>query len=373
MADKVYDGPIRYAVVGLGNIAQKAVLPGFKHAPNSKLAALVSGDSAKLKDLGQQYGVNILCNYDEYPDLTASGKIDAVYIATPNTLHTVYVEPALENGVHVICEKPFTAKEEDCRNLINQAFKNNVKLMVAYRLHFDEANLKAIELCKSGKLGDLKIFNSTFSYQIRDKDNIRLKSSMAGGAIWDIGIYCINAARYIFQDEPIEVFAFNSSNDEDMRFSEVPEMWSAILRFPNDRLASFSCSFGAHDTDHFEVVGTKGSLRLYNSYEYAYPMQMILTSGEKRWKRNFPKKDQFGAELEYFSNCILKDLQPEPSGVEGLADVRIIEALIHSANLREAIRIEPVKKSSRPSSEQLVEKPPIKNKASLIHATSPSN
>jgi glucose-fructose oxidoreductase len=356
---------IRYAVVGLGHIAQTAVLPGFKHAENSELVALVSGDKAKLGELGKEYSVDNLFSYEEYDQLVKSGKVEAVYIATPNTLHTPYVERALESGIHVLCEKPFAAKEEECRKLVNLAFKNNLKLMVAYRLHFDEANLKAIELAQSGKLGDLRMFNSVFCYEMKDRGNIRLKSNLAGGAIWDIGIYCINAARYIFQDEPVEVFAFNSTNDEDDRFKQVPEMWSAVMRFPNDRLASFSCSFGASDSDHYEVVGTKGSLRLYNGYEYAFPMQMMLTIGDKRQKRNFPRRDQFGAEIEYFSDCIIKDVEPEPSGIEGLADVRIIEALIESANLREAVRVEPVEKTSRPNQSQVINKP-------AIHSTSPS-
>lgn len=369
---KKYEGPIRYAIVGLGDIAQEAVLPGFQHASNSKLCAFVSGNTDKLYELGREYDVHTLCDYQDYDELLSSGKIDAVYVSTPNTFHTTYVERALENGVHVLCEKPFTAKEEECRHLINLAFTKNVKLMVAYRLHFDEANLKAIDLCQSGKLGEIKIFNSVFSYQMEDRDNIRLKSSLAGGAIWDIGIYCINAARYIFQDEPIEVFAFNSSSENDERFHEVPEMWAATLRFPNNRLANFTCSFGASATGHYEVVGTKGSVRLYNAYEYNYPMQMMLTIGDKKYKRKFAKKDQFGAEIEYFSDCVLKDLQPEPSGIEGLADVRIIEALIHSANLREAIRVEPVKKALRPSKAQLITKPPAE-KAPLVHVTNPAN
>jgi glucose-fructose oxidoreductase len=362
---------IRYAVVGLGHIAQTAALPGFKHAENSELVALVSGDKAKLQELGKQYQIDHLCSYEDYDSLMKSGKIDAVYIATPNTLHTSFIEGALQNGVHVLCEKPFAAKEDDCHNMVNLAFKNDLKLMIAYRLHFDEANLKAIDLAQSGKLGELRIFNSVFSYEMKDRGNIRLKSNLAGGAIWDIGIYCVNAARYIFQDEPIDVFAFNSTNDEDDRFNEVPEMWSVMMRFPNDRLATFACSFGASDSSHYEVVGTKGSLRLYNAYEYSLPMQMWLTIGEKKQKRDFPKRDQFGAEIEYFSDCIQKDLEPEPSGLEGLADVRIIEALIESANLREAVTIEPIEKLSRPNQSQVIIKPPVKE-PKKIHVASPS-
>src|SRR5262245_32480439 len=170
-----------------------------------------------------------------------------------------YTVRAAQAGIHVLCEKPMAVTEEECRAMIRAADEGGIKLMIAYRLHFDEANLKAIEIARSGKLGELRIFNSLFCIQV-GAGNIRLKEEMGGGPLFDIGIYCINAARHLFQAEPISVSAFNASGDES-RFSSVEEMTGAVLVFPGNRLASFVCSFGASDVSTFQLVGSKGDLR----------------------------------------------------------------------------------------------------------------
>ena len=186
---------IRWAVVGLGYIAQVAVLPGFKHASNAELKALVSDDPMKLKKLGRKYGVELLVPYEEYETLLESGQVDAVYIAVPNHLHRDFTVAAARHGVHVLCEKPMAVTERDCTAMIDAAFDGGIKLMVAYRLHFEEANLEAARIVRSGRLGEPRIFSSIFTMQVEDPDNIRLKAASGGGTLYDIGIYCINAAR----------------------------------------------------------------------------------------------------------------------------------------------------------------------------------
>ena len=223
---------IRYAVVGLGYIAQAAVLPAFRHARNSKLAALVSGDSKKLKALGRKYGVDGLYSYDQYDELLRSGTIDAVYIAVPNSMHAKYTIRAADAGIHVLCEKPMAVTETECRQMIDACRRNNVKLMIAYRLHFEPANLGAVELVQSNKLGNVRLFDSIFTMNVKDGD-IRLDRELGGGTLYDIGIYCINAARYLFRAEPVEVSAVSVSNS-DPRFREVDEMTAAILRLPGN-------------------------------------------------------------------------------------------------------------------------------------------
>jgi glucose-fructose oxidoreductase len=148
--------------------------------------------------------------------------------------------------------------EQECRQMIRAAERAGTKLMIAYRLHLEEANVNAVELARSGQLGKLRIFNSTFTMQVRAGD-IRVKRKMGGGPLYDIGIYCINAARYLFQQNPIEVSTF-SVKGSDRRFREVDEMAGALLYFPDGRLASFICSFGAADVSSYELIGTKGHL-----------------------------------------------------------------------------------------------------------------
>jgi predicted dehydrogenase len=360
---------IRYAVVGLGYIAQVAVLPTFAKAKNSKLVALVSGDSTKLKKLSKKYEVPLTYSYDEYDDCLKSGEVDAVYIALPNSMHRDYTVAACRAGIHVLCEKPMAVTESECEDMIRAASENDVKLMIAYRLHFEEANLKAVELAQSGKLGDLRVFNSVFTMQVK-KGDIRLKKDLGGGTLYDIGIYCINAARYIFQAEPLEVTAFSANNGEE-RFEEVDEMTSAILRFPDERLAAFTSSFGAADISAYQVVGTEGHLRVDPAYEFAEALKHHLTIKGKTRERTFPKRDQFAPELLYFSDCILNGKTPEPSGKEGLADVRIIRALYQSASTGEPIKLAAFERKTRPTIEQEIHEPPVK-KPELVRAASPT-
>jgi predicted dehydrogenase len=361
---------VRYAVVGLGYIAQIAVLPAFEHARgNSKLAAFVSGDPEKLRTLAGQYGVENTYSYEQYVDCLESGQIDAVYIALPNHMHRAYTTAAAEKGIHVLCEKPLALSEADCEAMIAVAEEERVKLMTAYRLHFDRANLQAIEIVNSGEIGEPRMFTSTFSQQVRP-GNSRLKRDVTGGPLHDMGIYCINAARYLFKAEPVEAFAWNVRS-KDERFVEVPETTSGMLGFPEDRVAFFTASFGAAERSVYEVVGTKGSLKLDPAYEMAEPLKMELTVGDRTTKTIFKKHDQFAAELVYFSDCILQNKELEPSGYEGLADVRIIEALLKSADTHVPVSISPVDIKQRPDTTQEISRPPVSKEPELVRAAAP--
>lgn len=360
---------LRYAVVGQGHIAQVAVLPAFAHAQrNSELAALVSGDRAKLRTLGRKYGVSGLYSYAEYDDCLRSGDVDAVYIALPNHLHREYAVRAARAGVHVLCEKPLAITESDCRAIIAAARRGRVKLMVAYRLHFEEASLKAVEMVRGGTLGEPRIFESLFTMQVTP-GNIRLEAE-GGGGLYDIGIYCINAARALFAAEPTSVFAWSAKSGE-KRFREVDEMTAAVLRFPGERLASFTCSLGAADVSEYHVVGTRGSLRVEPAYEYAEGLEHHLQTGGGPKKKKFGKRDQFAAELLYFSDCVLRDREPEPSGEEGLADVRVIRAVLRSARAGRPVRLGPFARRRRPRLSQEIERPPVR-KPRVVRAEPPS-
>jgi predicted dehydrogenase len=362
---------IRYAVIGQGYIAQGAVLPAFAHAnKNSELVALISDDPLKLKKLSRDYGVERIAGYDEYDALMTSGEVDAVYIALPNHLHLAYTQRAAHAGVHVLCEKPMAVTEAECEQMVRVCKKQGVKLMIAYRLHFEKANLTAVEIVQSGKLGEPRIFNSTFTMQVRDADNIRLRQETGGGVLYDIGVYCINAARYLFRDEPTEVFAVTARNGE-RRFSAVEEMASVIMRFPDDRLATFTCSFGAAKASAYEIVGTRGSLRVAPAYGYAEALKHSVTIDGKSRERVFPQRDQFAPQLLYFSGCILHDREPEPSGQEGRIDVRIVNALYQSAKTGQVVVLPRMSKRVRPTSRQQLTRPAV-SKPKLVHATPPS-
>jgi glucose-fructose oxidoreductase len=361
---------IRYAVVGLGSIAQEAVLPTFQHAENSTLTALVSGDDDKRQELGRKYRCRTY-TYEQYEDCLSSGDADAVYICVPNHLHRRYAEAAAHKGVHILCEKPLAPSEEDCRAIIQAARARDVRLMTAYRLHFEEANLEAVRLCASGELGEPRIFTSSFCQQV-EEGNIRLAEpvSRGGGPLFDMGIYCINAARYLFHDEPVEVLAARANSGE-KRFEKTEEMMSLILRFPQDRLAAFTVSFGAAPIARYSIIGTKGMLTSNSAYEYSKEIWLTVESGGKTSLRVFPKRDQFAAELIYFSHCIQENKEPEPSGEEGLIDVQIILAAYRSAELGQPVRLRTGKPRKRPEPSQEIHRPPVEE-PELVNARLPS-
>jgi predicted dehydrogenase len=349
--------PVRYAVVGLGHISQNAVLPAFAHAGrNSRLAALVSDDPRKLKALSKQYRIQATFSYDQYEECLAA--VDAVYIALPNSIHAEYTIRAANAGVHVLCEKPMAVTADECQKMIDACREANVKLMIAYRLHFEPINLEAIDLVRRGRLGDPKFFNSSFAMRVKPGDT-RTRRELGGGTLYDIGVYCINAARYLFRSEPKEVMAI-SVNSVPEKLSEIDESTGAILRFDGERVAAFVTSFNATDVAKYEIVGTKGRLELDPAYDYSEGLAYTLTVNGKTRRKQASRRDQFAPELLYFSDCILKNRTPEPSGEEGLQDVRIVEALYESADTGKAIQIPPYQPSKRPDSRQRIVRPPVK-------------
>jgi predicted dehydrogenase len=364
-------GPkVRYAIVGIGNIVQEAVIPAFQHATeNSELVALISSTPQKRDQVGEKTGVERTGDYDALEEIIAEAHVDAVYLATPNAQHRTLAERALRAGAHVLCEKPLAMNSDDCQAVIDIAEEVGRFLMVAYRLHFDEATLRACELAQSGKLGELRMFSSVFSHQVREGD-IRTRSETGGGALYDLGPYPLNMARHVFEAEPVECAAFTArtagSTSED-----VDETTTAILRFPGGRIAQFVVSQGASAVSNYRIVGTKGDLVVEPAFEYAEAQTHHLTLDGRSSTRNFPKRDQFAPELVHFSNCILEGRPPEPSGYEGLADVRIFEALMFSEASGRTVRLGSFRHPTTLSMELEMHKPPV-GKVKTVHAPSPT-
>jgi glucose-fructose oxidoreductase len=276
---------------------------------------------------------------------------------------------AAEAGVHVLCEKPLGVTTADCEAMVAAARAAKVRLMTAYRLHFERGNLRALEVARSGKLGELRFFSSSFSMQVK-AGNIRVRDEeVGGGPLHDLGIYCLNAVRQLFGDEPEEVFAWKA-NGGDRRFADSYEMLAAMLRFPGERLATFTASNGAADTGWYELVGTKGSLRLAPAFEYAEELEMEITIGGRTRSASFGRRDQFAPELLHFSDAVLRRRDPEPSGLEGMADVRVIEALLESAESGRPVRLPRFEAASGPDMDQEIRLPPVR-KPDLVGVQQP--
>ena len=350
---------VRYGVVGLGHIAQVALLPAFRHArANSQVAALVSGDPIKLDRLGRRYRIRHRLGYDDIARLWEDDLVDAVYVGLPNDRHHDTVVRLAGQGLHVLCEKPLAVTEAECKSMIEAAERGAARLMTAYRLHFDRATVEALETVRQGRIGAARYLTSTFSMQLTDEDNIRLSAARGGGPLFDLGVYCINAARMVFAAEPTEVFGMEIPGS-DPRFAEVPELVTAILRFPEDRVASFTCSFNGGKTSAYRIVGTAGDLVVEPGFEYAAGLAHRLTVGGRVTRRRFAKKDQFGAELLAFSSAILEGGNGYPTGWEGLADVRVAAAITESARTGRVVTLERWPGELGPDPDQVRSLPPV--------------
>lgn len=347
---------VRYAVVGAGWISQAAFMPGVAHTGNSTMTAIVTADQKKAEALGRRYGIERTYHYDAYKAALDSKGFDAIYLATPNDRHLEFAIPALEAGIHVLLEKPMAVSEAECDAITAAAKASGAKLMIAYRLHFEPATLDAIRIEQSGVLGRVWLFTSTFSQPVA-RSNHRADHGFWAGPVPDMGTYPINAARNLFRAEPIEVMAHGVKHPHlGYNFDDTV---SVTLRFPGDRLAQFTVSYGLNTTNEYRVVGDKGDLVVDKGFAFPGPLTHRLTLGDTTTTRSFGPLDQFGAETRYFSDCILHDRDPEPDAEEGRLDVRVIAAVERALHTGQSQVLVPYHRSKHPALDQGIELPPI--------------
>ncbi len=341
------DKKVRYAIVGAGDIAQEDMMPGVKHTGNSSLTAIVTGDATKAEELGKMYDVEATFSYEQFGEAIRSGTFDAIYLATPNWRHAEFIIPALQAGIHVLTEKPLEVSTAKCREILDVAKTSSAKLMVAYRLHFEPATLDTVKRIRTGQLGNVHLFTSTFA-QVVDPANHRAHSGELAGPVFDMGPYPVNAARYIFADEPTEVVsAVGSKHAESGLGQDFYDTVTTVLRFPGERLAQFCVSYYGNATNYFSAVGTKGAITLNPSYMFGKGLKQTVAIGDKESEESFKNTDHFGGELKYFSNCILNDLEIEPDVEEGYADVRVLEGILEALKTGGAVKLEPFTRTKR--------------------------
>ena len=337
---------VRYAIVGAGDIAQEAMMPGVAHTGNSALTALVTGDPAKAKALGKQYGIEHHWPYDEFAAGLASGVFDAIYLATPNWRHAEFILPALAAGIHVLTEKPLEVSAARAREILDAERASAAKLMVAYRLHFEPATLDAIRRIRAGEIGEPLAFTSCFG-QMVDPRNHRAHNGVLAGPLLDMGVYPLNAARYLYGAEPVEVVSATSVRHLESGLGEVDDTVAVTLRFPGDKLAQFTVSYYLNRVDSLIIAGTKGSINLRPAYGFGSPLEQYRIVGEKQSHESYKVTDQFGGEMKYFSDCILEGHDPEPDAEEGLADLVVTDAIQQAIATGAPVKLPPFHRDRR--------------------------
>ncbi len=328
------------AVVGLGRLALQEILPAFAASKSCRVTALVTGDpSNKGARVAAQYGVNpkSVLNYDHYDRLSDLQDVHAVYIVLPNSLHAEFTVRAARAGKHVLCEKPMATTVADCQHMIDACAEAKKTLMIAYRMQYEPYNRELIRIARSGALGKLKSLLASNGQAQGDPKQWRLKKALSGGgALPDVGIYCLNAARYVSGEEPIEVQAMQYSTPNDPRFAEVEEQMNFSLRFPSGFTASCFTSYGCHDSKRYRVMGSLGWAELDPAFPYSGQSMRVARKREGSENEDITQprleaKNQFALELDHLADCIGHARKPRTPGEEGLQDVRIMTALYEAA------------------------------------------
>jgi predicted dehydrogenase len=324
---------IGYAVIGLGRIAGH-FMPGSRSTTNSQITALVSGHRDKADRIAAEYGIptDSIYNYKNFDEIVHNPAVDAVYVALPNSMHVEYTIRAAKAGKHVLCEKPMATNVADCERMIAACKAANVKLMIAYRCHYEATNLKAVQLIRDGAIGKVQAIESSFGFNMAPNEWRTSKALAGGGPLFDVGIYSLNACRYLTGEEPAKISAYASTIDHDPRFSEVEENVAWTMRFPSGILATCSTTYGANMPGYFHVYGSTGWIQVDNAFVYEGLHLRGFVNGNDIDEQN-PARDpsQFQAEAEHFSHCIQNNLEPQSPGEEGLRDLGYITQIYKSA------------------------------------------
>ena len=330
---------VGYAVVGLGHIAEHAVLPAFKHSKKSRLVSVVSGDAAKAKRLAKRFGATTSFTYDSFSECLRNPEVEAVCIATNNSTHCDFTLQTAAAGKHVLCEKPLAASVEDCLQMVAACRKNNVKLMTAYRKYFEPAGVELKKLIDSGRLGRLKIIHTSFTFTLSPEKAWHFDAQLSGGgSLVDVGVYCVNTVRWLTDHEPVEASA-HSWTDDPERFSQVDESICFELVFPDGLCVQGSSSFAAAPTSFLRVIGTKGWVALDPAYSYDDVRKMFGVVAGKRIERHFRPIEEFHLELDHLAHCIRANRDPDPDGITGLRDVAVMQAIYEAAKVKRAVPI----------------------------------
>lgn len=332
------DQRVGFAIVALGRLSLEELIPAFGACGQARLTALVSGTPDKLRAVASQYGVpkDRCYDYSQFEALKDAPDVKAVYIVLPNSLHREYVQRAAAIGKHVLCEKPMATSSADAQAMVEACQRARVKLMVAYRMQYQPHQQRLARLVREQTFGRLVSLSSVNVQTVAANGTAQWRHKRAlsgGGALPDIGLYCINTTRFLTGEEPIEVFAQQFSPAKDARYADVEESVAFTMRFPSNLLAQCFTSYGARDDKYQRLNFAKATVEMPKAYSYRGQKLFVSEQrGEDDLKSEIviPEENQFARELDHFAACILENKNPRTPGEEGLQDQRIMEALYES-------------------------------------------
>ena len=331
------DKRVGFAIVGLGRLSLEEILPAFGASSYCKPTALVSGDRAKALKVAAQYGIpeSNVTDYAGYEKLKDMTGVDVIYIVLPNSQHHEFVLRGAKLGKHILCEKPMANTSRECEEMIAACKQANVKLMIAYRQQYEPMNRTLQRAVADGKLGKVRNVIASNSQDAGDPAQWRLNRKLAGGGpMPDVGIYCLNAARFLTGEEPEEVFAVTVQPKDDPRFKEVEARCEVLMKFPSGMTANFTSAYDVHRSNFIRLEGDIGMAEMDPGFGYhgsKLRFSKLDDGKEVEMTPSIEDKDQFALEMDHMATCVLENKQPHTGGEEGLQDQRIIEAIYRSA------------------------------------------
>jgi predicted dehydrogenase len=317
-----------FALCGLGGLASAQIAPALQKTQNCRLAGIITGTPSEADKWKAQYGIagKSIYSYDTMHRMADNPDIDVVYVLTPNALHLGNALVAANAGKHVFCEKPMEISVERCQQMIDAVKAAGRRLGVAYRCQFEPHHLECVRIAHEQEFGALKVIDAHFSNQT-EPPGWRLQRALAGGGpLMDLGIYALQATRYLTGEEPIWISAATTQGDP-ARFSEVEEsvLWQA--KFPSGAMSNCSSSFNAAAVGYFHAIAERGWFSLDPAFNYG-GIHGMRSDGKAI---EFPPGDQFAIEMDDFAQCIMEKKASKVPGEEGLRDVAIMMAIYESA------------------------------------------
>jgi predicted dehydrogenase len=332
---------VGFAVVGLGNIAQSAVLPAFCHSRRARLVALVSGDKKKATRLAHKFGADSAYSYEHFTTCLADPDVNAVYIATPQGQHEPFAVEAAAAGKHILCEKPLAATVEQALRMIADCRKHNVLLMTAYRKFFEPSTVYLKKLIRDQALGHIDVIHTAFSELNGTATSpawLRDKKLAGGGPLMDLGVYCVNTSRWLVDEDPVEVSAQAWKHDTS-RFREVEEGVAFRMNFPSGLVVQGSSTYSSAMSSFLNVQGSKGWALLAPAFTFEHVRNLVGSASGRSICRTFKAVDEFAPQLDAFGTAIQTGAAVEADGIQGLRDLSIIAAIYEAARTQTTVRV----------------------------------
>jgi predicted dehydrogenase len=318
------------ALVGLGSYAKNQLAVGLSQADNCYLAGIVTGSPEKAVEWSKKYNIpsGNIYNYQNFDQIAGNKDIDIIYIVLPNSMHHEYVLRAAKAGKHVFCEKPMAISVQEAVEMVAACKNAGVQLGIGYRMHFEPVTKEVIRMAKEKTFGELRFIQTNFGFSIGDPKQWRLQKALAGGGpLMDVGIYCVQAARYVTGAEPLWVTAQFGPITDHQRFTTVEESVSWQMEFPGNIVVNGFTSYKSN-IEQLYISANNGWMQLSPAYSYG-PIKGRTSKGEIMQPAVHHQTVMLQQTMDALTNT--GQFPAHMNGEEGLRDTRILMAIYEAA------------------------------------------